>query len=441
MNEVIVGFSLLGILIFGYALLLLGKFLPDYNFLEKSPYSFGLGTAAVAFQLFTYSQAGIGWNYTSILLPWIILSIYLSVSKKKQIASNFKMSIAVRFSALQKFLLLLIAGNFAYTLFEAWLRPLYAWDGWAIWLIKSKMFFIDGFVNPDVYAILHDSYPFVINLSGTFIYMILGKVDDRAVLLLFYCFYLFLGIAFYNFLKKKFITTSALLFTFLLLSTQNILRHGGRFEAGYADLALGFYIFLSFTLLDRFIKSRKFRDVILCSLFLGATSLIKEEGLVASTVMEGILLYHCFFKNRNIKLLIASFVGFIPLVNWNLFKFTNQINYSLYEKSVIHIQRIYGILYEIGREFVNIQNWNLLWPAFFFALILLLLGKFKRNRLFPVALVIVFLQFLSYVFVFMISPHEPASHVRGVINRLLLHIAPIAIYIIGYAFQNKNYEK
>ena len=46
----------------------------------------------------------------------------------------------------------------------------------------------------------------------------------------------------------------ALIFTFLLLSTQNLVRHGGRFEAGYADLALGFYIFLSVLLLLDYLK-------------------------------------------------------------------------------------------------------------------------------------------------------------------------------------------
>jgi hypothetical protein len=228
--------------------------LSDLRILEKLPYALGLGIGSISFQLFTYSRLKVPWNQLSIILPWIIIFAYLFYVERQKI-HFIKLHFKGKFSKLDNFFGILLVVVIFYTGFEAWLRPLSAWDAWAIWLLKAKMFFVDGFVNPHVYHLLKDSYPYVINLAATFIYIILGKVDDRAVLLLFFSFYLMLGLTFFSFSRQRFGVFSALLFTFLLLSIQNLIRHGGRFEAGYADLALGFYIFTAEKL--RFIKSNR----------------------------------------------------------------------------------------------------------------------------------------------------------------------------------------
>jgi len=434
MNEIIVIISLLFFIALGYALFLVSGLLSELNFFEKLPYSFGLGMGLVAFQLFLYSQLKIQWNYETLLFPWIFLIFYVLYKKAPKIyIKHFNYKVKLSFT--QKCLSILLLIAVAYTAFEAWLRPLSAWDGWAIWLLKAKMFYIDGFVNPHAYHLLRDSYPYVINLSVTFLYIMLGKVDDRAVLLLFFGFYLMLGICFFNFSKKIFGITMSLFFTFLLLSLQNVIRHGGRFEAGYADLALGYYIFMSSTLLFQYIKSNKPKALILCSIFLGLTSLVKDEGVVFSIIMQ-LMMFVVIIKNKKFKQIFLSMIWLIPFLDWNLFKYINDIHYSLYQNSTIHLLRFPQILLQIAQELLNIQNWNILWPIFFIGLFPFLFIKKRGMNIY--LFFIMFLQILAYIFVFMISPYPPYIHVPNVMNRLLLHVVALCVLLVEYVFANTH---
>lgn len=440
MNELIVIFSLFFMVCCGYSLLVFFNFLSDHNFFEKIPYSFGLGVGLIAFQLFTYSRISIEWNRFTILIPWIVIIAYAVIKNNKRIKGELFPVGRFKLSLQEVVLIILNLIALGYTAFEVWLRPLYAWDGWAIWLIKSKMFFIDGHVDRSVYAILKDSYPYVINLVAAFIYEMLGSVDDRTVLLLFFCFYLFLGISFFNFSKKHLGVTYALLFTFLLISIQNVIRHGGRFEAGYADLALGYYIFLSTTLFMNYLRNRKTQDLVLCSIFLSITGLIKEEGLLFCIALQSIAFYFLIIKEVNVRRFLILLLWTLPILDWNVFKFINGINYSLYQSQVVHLDRIPVIVLEFLNELLRVQNWNILWLAFFVGVISFLVNR-KDNRYSGIILIIIIIQLVSYVFVFAISPYDPPTHVGGVLNRLLLHIVPLAVFFIGYVFMlHKNYD-
>ncbi|MBS3079474.1 hypothetical protein J4218_05090 [Candidatus Pacearchaeota archaeon] len=81
---------------------------------------------------------------------------------------------------------------------------------------------------------------------------------------------------------------------------------------------------------------------------------------------------------------------------------------------------------EILKEVINIQNWNFLWLSFLFGL--LIFAKYGKRRL---VYMLIGFQVLSYLAVFLISPYEPSAHVKNVIDRLLLHIAAIAVYSIA----------
>lgn len=424
MNHLIVIFSLLLLISIGYFLISFGNFLSNLKFFEKIPYAFGLGVGVIAMQMFVYSRLNVSWEAGLIISPWVLVFfILLYNSKFKLMKLKFKPPKMVSY---QFVLLALIIVNLLYTFFEAWLRPLSSWDGWAIWILKAKLFFIDGFVNPQVYHLLKENYPYVINLASSFLFSVLGEADDRAVLLLFYLFYFFLIVSFAFALKNKIGFTKALFFTFLLSSAQNLMRHGGRFEAGYADLALGFYIFTDFTLLLRFIKSRAYKDLILLSVFLGITGLIKEEGLVFALITQVILIYYTLLRFKNFKLFLVSFLWLIPILDWQLYKVSNGLFYSLYANSAFHPERIFPILLEILKEMINVKNWNFLWLSFMLGLLIFV--KYRKRRL---VYMLIGLQLFSYFVIFLMSPYEPSAHVKNVMDRLLLHIAALAIYSIA----------
>ncbi len=425
MNDILALIGLLVVIGIGYCILVGFNLLKTHSLFEKLPFAYGLGAGIVAWQLFAYSQLHIPWKLIYILGPWACLaSIVIFIQRKIQILSPRKIS----FNPIDWILFSLIITTVIYVGFEVWLRPLYAWDGWAIWLIKSKLFFIDGFVNPNIYEILRDSYPFVVNLFGTFLYVFIGGVDDKSVLLLFYGYYLMLGIALYTLLKRQGLNnTKALVFTFLLLSLQNVIRHGGRFEAGYSDLPLGFYIFCCFSLLLQYIKDKKLSTLILLVLFMAITRLIKDEGLIFSIILHTLLLF-TWLKSRNFSHLFFSFLWILPILQWEAFKYFNHINFTIYSDYTIKFSRVLPAISYVVMEFLNIRNWNLIWILLFFTLPFILL---KKKISIKIAAFFIAIQLCSYILVFLLSPYEPHIHVPNVIDRLLLHFAPLAIYIIA----------
>ncbi|SRR5713226_229392 len=235
----------------GYVVIELCGFLKGASLLEKLSYSWGLGVGLIGIQMFLYSILHIPWSRLSILLPWVIIFVILLVRNKQ--TPKFR-KVKVKLSRIEIFFVLLIAILLFFTGFESILRPIQAWDGWANWVFRSKVFFLHNNLTIDYVRYTYDEYPLIIPLMGTFGYIMMGEVNDKYVLFLFFVFYLALGGVFFATSKKLLNTKKAIILTFLLLSTQNLIRHGGRFEAGYADLALGYYIFAATCLLASFLK-------------------------------------------------------------------------------------------------------------------------------------------------------------------------------------------
>lgn len=400
-------------------------FFRNYSLFQKIPYFFGLGVGLVGMQLFFYSYFSLEWSLELIFAPWLVFSI-AAIIKNNYTIPKF----AVKFSILEKFLAILTAMLVIHVCLEAVLRPLSAWDGWAIWVLKARMFFVDGYVNTEVYHLLHENYPYIINLSIVFLLKFLTVFDDTAILLYFFAFYLFTGIAFYTSLRMHAARSIAIFFTFLLFATQNFLRHGGRFEAGYADLVLGFYIFCSLMLLFQFFARRRREDLIIFGIFLTITSLIKEEGLIFSLTLFLIASAYSLQKRKYIHLAILL-LTLLPTFFWQIFKFQNGLAYSLYSNSALHTSRLLNVLIEVFYEMINIKNWNLLWLTFLIASYLGWKFKIYRGRL---ILIVIGAQLVSYIFVFLLSPHSPAEHVSSTMNRLFLHIFPLAVFYTALVF-------
>lgn len=427
MNEIIIVFSLFMLGVVGFSYIELFSLLKGYSYFEKVPFYFAIGGAVVSFQMFLMSYFSFEWELLHILAPHLFM-FCLAVFKSK-----FKLqTLRFKFSSFELLLLLAILMLLTFVAFESVLRPLSAWDGWAIWVTKARMFYLDGAVNPKPYHILSENYPFIINLSLVYIFKFLTSFNDKSVLLYFFAFYALSALALFNSIRKYSTKLIALLFTFLFVSTQNIMRHGGRFEAGYADLAQGFYILLGCLLFLEFRKRSNVKNLILLELILVSCSFIKEEGLVFAIILNLLLVT---------KLLIARQAGYlaglllfvIPQFFWQYFKFKNNLSYSLYDPLFFHFQRVFEIVPLILKEMLNVKNWNLLWITFLFSLTLAFIGERKK---YGVILFLIVAQLIGYVLIFVVSPHEPGKHVVGVMDRLLLHLAPAAVLLCAFIFSD-----
>ena len=167
MNVLIVLYSLLAVFSLGWIILKLFNFFTEKEGLERIFYSFGLGMGLISFQMYLYSRISMEWSAVSIFLPWTPL-IFVVLLKEKFLINLGKLSL----SRILAFLLVGIANwsLIVYVFVESILRPLNAWDGYASWLFRAKMFFIEGSVSYDISQYIPTDYPPLVSLMGTFLY-------------------------------------------------------------------------------------------------------------------------------------------------------------------------------------------------------------------------------------------------------------------------------
>lgn len=422
MSEVIVLFSILFIIFVGYLFnqgfgLLKGR---DIGWLMSC--SYGLGVGVIATQMFLYSRLSIPWERETLLLPWVFVGIVLYVKKKIFL---FSLPKSIKLYGIDYVFLICILLAMGYVFFEALLRPVSVWDGWAIWLLKSKVFFIDGYISPDALRYVGPEYPITISLLGTFIYTMLGYVDDRTILLTSFAFYFFLVLGFFSALKNKFGTTYALFFTFLFVTIQNFIRHGGRLEAGQADLPLGFFMFISTLLTFEYYKTTNVKTLVLLALFLGIIALTKLEGLPFIMVIVTVLLY-IIHKKKCYAHFWTFLLYLIPIMDWMFFKSSNNLGSTYIGSRTIEfvIPQIQNAFYGTFKELINIKTWSFLWIAYFY----LFMIKSKKNIEINFLHVVILSQLILYLLIYSFVPeYTPDSS----IERLLVHIAPLALYEIA----------
>jgi hypothetical protein len=420
MNELIVFLTILIITAIGYTVIRGFNLLPTKNQLFIIACSFGLGVGLTACQLYIYSRLGIPWHNTVLLLPWLLLACSILVKKRKVI--RIALPALPKLRPIDTFLLLAILAACGYTLFEAVLRPVSVWDAWAIWLLQSKIFFLNGSIQPSELQYANVEYPLIVSLLGTFVYLVLGHVDDTAVLLTAFTFYAFLGLLLFSVLKRRYGTTYALLFTFLYATTQNFIRHGGRLEAGQADLPLGYFMFICAILLLRYMKKHEKKTLLLLSLFLAITGLTKFDGQPFVIIVDSLAAYR-IFQLRLFSHLPLLLISVIPILEWRFYTSVVHIAGSLTAGQTVQFSLPIAVEAFRGAflELVNIKSWNLLWVIYFFTLFAF---SIRRKPELIVLDILILSQLAFYVFLYIFFPglYKPSNS----ISRLLIHLAPMA---------------
>lgn len=424
MNELIVLATIGFITTVGYTIIRGFNLLSSKENLFAIACSYGLGVGLITSQLYLYSRMQVPWMVEYIFTPWLLIIGWIVIKKRKDIVFSLP-----KFTSLRLVDTLLIIGiilTVGYVVFEALIRPVTVWDGWAIWLMKSKIFFIDGMINPEILNYVRSDYPLIVSLLGTFVYLVLGHVNDTAVLLTSVAFYIFLGLAIFAAIKNEYGLTYALLFTFLFVTLQNFVRHGGRLEAGQADLPLGYYTFMCTMLLIEYIRKSNSKVLLLLSSFLGITCLIKFEGIPISLVIVGFLLYH-IYKHKLYRHIIFLLFWFIPFIDWQIYKKMYHLSYTYFSGHtfIFSFGKIVEAFTGTVRELLNVKSWNLLWITYFYTFFI---AQKKLTYTQFILHAIILSQLLLYLGIYSFTTgNNPESSIQ----RLLVHIAPLVLYSIA----------
>lgn len=442
--------GILFIIITGYFIFyLLIRNKKNFSIFEIFALSFGLGSGLISLWMFLISLLKLKFSLFFLLLPTFIFLILSFKSIKNEYKNFYLTKINFSITFLGIVLISLICFNIFYVLLKAAVFPFIQWDAWCNWGFKARLFFSEGFVSGGLFReyasnIPRPDQPLNLYLMLTYIYQFLGVASEEYSRLYLALFYVSLLIIQYYALRRHAGKMISLIITFFISSIPNVINLASE---AYGDIAFAFYCLSAIIYLYLY-ETKKSNDFLLLgSIFLGMSLWTKSEGLLLwFNILLCFLLYFLFksiYKKKIIfdkNLAIGLALSFVYILPWKIFmkinKFIPQQHLieSYFNQSFSELfNRLKNLLILVVNDLININRWNIFWIIFILAIIY----SFKTRR-FYFFLNIFLLQFLFYVFIFLIWPRDAmtlASVFYNTFPRLLLQIAPIAAIFIGWQLE------
>jgi len=440
--------GLIAVFFLGYAWLT--RLVPrpcDFSFGERIAFSFGVGVLGLTLWMLALTWTGIPFGLGLILGPPLALaSIFLLTPRGRAVLSQdlreFHFWPRKKLGGWDWLFLGLLGLVFFYALLRATLYPMWAWDAVATWGCKAKIFYTSR--GLDLTCInAHNYYPNLVPLFLSYLYFCLGRVNDALVkvafplwgaltLILLGSLGMRLGLR-----RRQALGLAA----FLALNGTVFIVH---LYIVYADLPLAFYTLAGAGLLYLWLADVAPRgSLTLAACSLAAMAWCKYEGppLAATLILAAVLTLIWLRPPRWLKRLgylsipvAGLFVGYLP---WRLF--------VIHQKIAIgadHIQNFYphqlaeAVAYLLA-SLAGPFHFGLLWPAL--ALAFIFAGKqlWRTPHLFLAIFVVGNLAAILLAYgVAPTSAAEFPAYVRGTLDRLLLHLAPVAALFLGLGLKD-----
>ena len=432
----------------GYALLTLLVPRPrDFSGLERAAFCFGVGVLALTLWMLALTWQEVPFGLAWIMGPPLGLAAALLLAPRgrravREDVEAFQVRPRTAFNGWDWCFLGLLALVFLYALPRAALYPMWAWDAVATWGCKARIFYNSKGV--DLICIdAHNYYPNLIPLLLSYLYFALGQVNDYLVNAIFPLWgALLLGLLYSVSTRLGLSRRSALgLTAFLALNGTVFIVH---LYIAYADLPLAFFTLGAVALLYFWLAGAAPRgSLTLAACFLAGMAWCKYEGppLAATLILAAVLTLiwlrpaHWVRRLGELSIPLAGLVvGYLP---WRLF-----VTQQKLEIGADHIQGFYphqmvqGIYYLLA-GLVEPFYFGFLWPALALALILAGNRLWRSPRLFLV--LFVGGNLLAIILAYAVAPTGAAefpAYVRATLDRLLLHLTPVAALLLALGLKD-----
>jgi hypothetical protein len=432
----------------GYAILTLLVPRPrDFTCLERAAFSFGAGALALTLWMLALTWWGVPFGFGRILGPALALAAVLLLAPRGRRAVRedvraFQVRPRIELDGWEWLFLGLLGMVFLYALPRAALYPLWAWDAVATWGCKARIFYSTR--GLDLTCIdAHNYYPNFIPLILSYLYFALGQVNDSLVQAIFPLWgALLLGLLYSLAARLGLSRGRALgLAAFLALNGTVFITH---LYIAYADLPLAFFTLGGAGLLYLWLAGAAPRgSLTLSACCLAGMAWCKYEGPpLAATLLLAAALTLAWLRPagwvrrlRRLSVPLAGLVlGYLP---WRLFMVQQQL-----EIGADHIQSFYPhqmieAIYYLLAGLVEPYYFGLLWPAL--ALALIFSGKrwWRSPRLFLA--LFVGGNLLAIILAYAVAPTSAAefpAYVRATLDRLLLHLTPVAALLLALGLKD-----
>jgi hypothetical protein len=307
--------------------------------------------------------------------------------------------------------------------------PLAGWDGWVTWGMKARMLHLQhdstSLLMDASREIANRSYPLLLPLTESWIFGWIGAADDRFAAMVTLGFLVSILVLLLSELRSRMGLVFALAVVIAFVTTPYA---GLLASLGYADAALGAYALAAALAMKKWIENPDTSVAVAASL-VGILPWVKAEGFILGAAL---LIGACV--SLRISAPRRRFIGFAAIVAlvcagpWYLLVATSDISVRVFSRYP-HLTA--GRAREIAVGFASRAiaiEWHFLWLVAAAAMAIIL-AKRRWRALLPVAIT-VYVAALAFAFLF--SLYEPLDqHVLSSADRLLLHVAPLALVMIA----------
>jgi hypothetical protein len=432
----------------GYAALTLLVPRPrDFTLGERIAFSFGVGTLPLTLWMLALTWWEVPFSLGAIIGPPLALAAALLLIPRGRRALRedlwtHRLRPRIELQGWDWLFLGLLGAVFLYALPRAVLYPIWAWDAVATWGCKANIFYTNR--GLDLTCIeAHNYYPNLIPLLLSYLYFALGQVNDYLVKVIFPLWGALLLTLLYSLTVRMGLRRRLALglTAFLALNGTVFVVH---LYIAYADLPLAFFTLGGAGLLYLWLaEAAPPGSLALSACCLAGMAWCKYEGLpLAATLVLAAAITLAWLRPQHwvrrlgslAVPLVGLVIGYLP---WRLFALQQQL-----EIGADHIQNFYPhqMVKAIGyllTALINPFYFGFLWPALALALIGAGRGLWRSPRLFLALFVAGNLA--AIILAYAVAPTAAAefpAYVRATLDRLLLHLTPVAALFLALSLKD-----
>ena len=321
------------------------------------------------------------------------------------------------------------------------LEPVVEWDVMAIWALKARVLLHEPVRTATYFqdaskAYSHLDYPLLWPMAMTWTWCCARTADLQTVKVLSPALIVAIASTSLGLLRRVCPRPDALLFATVTVGLPMVLSQSSRL---LADAPLAYFALAAFACCHLWLHSGHGDDLRLSGLFSAGMLFTKNEGLALGAILlvsaSAFLLVH-----RRSRALPLAFVwlGGVPLLltgTWFAFRMgiprLNEDYGSRFSPAYFleNAARIPKVLLGAPRYFAAFEDWSVFWPVLAVAVVLTAPRWARASASFLVLAVGSILALYGTIYV--VSPWDLDALMASTAGRLLLHIAPLCVYLLA----------
>ena len=322
------------------------------------------------------------------------------------------------------------------------------WDGLLVWEIKARYAFLNHGVLPAAYftdagrVFSHPDYPLAIPLTELWLYLGMGEENQFWAKLIFPVFYT-VGAGLLALLGARLTGSRCLgllLAVFLFFVPQVTVAAGGVL-VGYADVPLSIIYLAAIGYLLCALRRRGDGSFAIFAICLALLPWMKREGAILWGVACLAAALVLIAQRRSPRFWLALLPGSLVLGAWKLFLVhhgaVTSLDFSSMSLSLLGMNshRMIPILNTLLAEMARGADWGIFWGLAVLALAAVILVRPSLSGLLLASAIVLPIALYSVTYLFSAWP-DYLDHVNASIPRLIVHVVPVALLLVGVAVQS-----